>query len=166
MKKNRSVSAARRKASQKSGVKSKARGVARKAASSASKVALKGTISKARRKAELRHTPWSSIAIENLNPLLGRQLVVGQNIMLARVLLKKGCVVPEHSHPNEQVTYVLEGVLKFSIDGREILVHAGETLTIPPNMPHRAEAVEDTVDLDVFYPPRADWMSGNDAYLR
>jgi len=86
--------------------------------------------------------------------------------MLARVLMKKGCIVPEHSHPNEQVTYILEGALNFFIDGREILVRAGETLTIPPNMPHKAEAVEDTVDLDVFYPPRADWMSGTDAYLR
>jgi len=86
--------------------------------------------------------------------------------MLARVLLKKGCVVPEHSHPNEQVTFVLEGALKFWIDGKEIVVNAGEVLTIPPNMPHKAEALEDTVDLDVFYPPRADWMSGRDTYLR
>ena len=125
-----------------------------------SKIALKCTISKARRKAELRHITWDAIAVEALNPLLGRQLVVGQNIMLARVLLKKGCVVPEHSHPNEQVTYILEGALKFWIDGREIVVNAGEKLTIPPNMPHKAEAMKDTVDLDVFHPPRADWMSG------
>jgi quercetin dioxygenase-like cupin family protein len=138
----------------------------KKAAGLVSKAALKGTISKARRKAELRHIAWNSIPVERLNPLLGRQLVVGQNIMLARVLLKKGCVVPEHSHPNEQVTFILEGALKFWIDGREILVNAGETLTIPPNVPHKAEAVEDTVDLDVFYPPRADWMSGKDSYLR
>jgi quercetin dioxygenase-like cupin family protein len=129
-------------------------------------IALKGTVAKSKRKAEMRHIPWNSVAVENLNPLLGRQLVVGQNIMLARVLLKKGCVVPEHSHPNEQVTYILEGALKFWIDGREIVIQAGETLTIPPNMPHKAEAVEDTVDLDVFYPPRADWMSGSDSYLR
>jgi quercetin dioxygenase-like cupin family protein len=135
-------------------------------ARSVNSVALRGTVAKGKRKAELQHIPWSSVAIENLNPLLGRQLVVGQNIMLARVLLKKGCVVPEHSHPNEQVTYILEGALKFWIDGKEILIRSGETLTIPPNMPHKAEAVEDTVDLDVFYPPRADWMSGADSYLR
>lgn len=140
--------------------------LAKKKTSSVNSVALKGTVAKAKRKAELRHTPWNSVAIENLNPFLGRQLVVGQNLMLARVLLKKGCVVPEHSHPNEQVTYILEGALKFSIDGREIVIRAGETLTIPPNMPHKAEAIEDTVDLDVFYPPRADWMSGTDSYLR
>ena len=131
-----------------------------------SKVALKGTVSKARRKAELRHVPWSSVAVEPLNPLLGRHFVVGQNVMLARVLLKKGCVVPEHSHPNEQLTYIAEGALKFWIDGKIIVVNAGEVLTIPPNMPHKAEALEDTVDFDVFNPPRADWMSGTDAYLR
>ena len=129
-------------------------------------VALKGTISKAKRKAELRHVPWNSVEIEALNPLLGRHFVVGQNIMLARVLLKKGCIVPEHSHPNEQLTFIAAGALKFWIDGKEIVVNAGEVLTIPPNMPHKAEALEDTVDFDVFNPPRADWMSGTDAYLR
>jgi len=159
MKKTKSQVTARGKSKPQSGSKNKSK-------APVSKAALKGTISKARRKAELRHIAWNEIAIESLNPLLGRQLVVGQNIMLARVLLKKGCVVPEHSHPNEQVTYILEGALKFWIDGREILVNAGETLTIPPNMPHKAEAMEDTVDLDVFYPPRADWMSGKDSYLR
>jgi len=137
-----------------------------RAAKSANRVALKGTVSKTKRKAELRHVGWSSIEIEPLNPLLGRHFVVGQNIMLARVLLKKGCIVPEHSHPNEQLTFIAEGALKFWIDGKEIVVGAGECLTIPPNMPHKAEALEDTVDFDVFNPPRADWMSGTDKYLR
>jgi len=85
---------------------------------------------------------------------------------VARVLLKKGCLVPEHSHHNEQITYVLEGALKFGIDGKEIVVNAGEVLTIPPNMPHWAEALADTVDLDIFNPPRADWINKTDAYLR
>jgi quercetin dioxygenase-like cupin family protein len=133
----------------------------------AHKTALPGTVARGKpRKAEVRHVPWNSIAIESLNPLLGLQFVVGQNIMLARVLLKKGCVVPEHSHPNEQITFILEGALKFWIDGREIVVHAGEVLTIPPNTPHKAEALEDTVDIDVFDPPRADWMNKTNAYLR
>jgi quercetin dioxygenase-like cupin family protein len=143
-----------------------AKAAKKKTSSTASKVALKGTVSKARPKAELRHVPWSSVAVETLNPLLGRHFVVGQNVMLARVLLKKGCIVPEHSHPNEQLTYIAEGALKFWIDGKVIVVNAGEVLTIPPNMPHKAEALEDTVDFDVFNPPRADWMSGTDAYLR
>ena len=139
---------------------------AKKARAIVTKVALRGTVSKATRRAELQHVPWNSVPVEALNPLLGRHFVVGQNIMLARVLLKKGCIVPEHSHPNEQLTYIAAGALKFWIDGKEIVVNAGECLTIPPNMPHKAEALEDTVDFDVFSPPRADWMSGTDAYLR
>ena len=138
-----------------------------KTARPASKVALKATILKGKPlKAELRHIPWTSVEVEALNPLLGRHFVVGQNVMLARVLLKKGCIVPEHSHHNEQITYVLEGALKFWIDGKEIVVNEGEVLTIPPNMAHRAEALADTVDLDIFNPPRADWMNKTDAYLR
>lgn len=131
------------------------------------KVALKSTIRKGKPlKAGLRHIAWSAVEIEELNPLLGRQFVVGQNIMVARILLKKGCIVPEHSHQNEQVSYIMEGALKFGIDGKEIVLAAGEVLTIPPNMPHNAEALEDTVSLDVFSPPRADWMDKTDAYLR
>lgn len=127
--------------------------------------ALKGTVKKSRRPAELRYLPWRAVDLENINPLFQRQLIVGQEVMLARVLLKKGCIVPLHSHPNEQVSYILEGALKFWIDDREIVVNAGEVLTIPPNMPHKAEAVEDTVDLDIFHPPRADWLSKTDTYL-
>lgn len=114
----------------------------------------------------LQYIPWHTVPLEELNPLLQRQFVVGQQIMLARVLLKKGCIVPEHSHHNEQLTYIVEGALKFWIDGREIIVHAGETLCIPSHMPHKAEALEDTVDLDVFSPPRADWIGKTDQYLR
>jgi len=86
--------------------------------------------------------------------------------MLARLRLRKGCIVPLHSHENEQITYILEGALKFSLQGKEVVVRAGEILVIPSNVPHSAEAIEDTVDLDVFCPPRADWISGTDAYLR
>jgi quercetin dioxygenase-like cupin family protein len=123
-------------------------------------------IPKQRAKAELKHIPWNSVEIAQLNPLIGRQFVVGRDIMVARVLMRKGAIVPEHSHMNEQVTYILAGALKFWIDGKEIVVHEGEVLTIPPNMPHKAEAIEDTVDLDVFNPPRADWMNKDDIYLR
>jgi quercetin dioxygenase-like cupin family protein len=144
----------------------KSRSKSKSKKSSASTVALKGTIAKRRPEGKLRHIAWSTIPIENLNAQLGRQLIVGQDLMLARVLLKKGCIVPEHSHPNEQLTYIVEGALKFWIDGKEIVIRPGEVLTIPPNMPHKAEALEDTVDMDVFYPPRADWMSGKDSYLR
>jgi quercetin dioxygenase-like cupin family protein len=125
-----------------------------------------GAKQRAAAKAELKHIPWASVELEDLNPLLQRHFVVGQNVMVARVLLKKGCIVPEHSHHNEQITYILEGALKFWIDGKELVVNAGEVLTIPPHMPHKAEAVEDTVDLDIFNPPREDWINKTDKYLR
>lgn len=101
-----------------------------------------------------------------MNPLLQRQMVTGTNVMLARILLKKGCVVPRHSHHNEQVSYVIEGALKFAIGGKSITVRAGEVLTIPPHVPHLVKALRDTVSLDIFNPPRTDWINGTDAYLR
>jgi quercetin dioxygenase-like cupin family protein len=113
-----------------------------------------------------KYTKWNDIEVEALNPLIGRQMVVGTDVMVARILLKKGARVPLHSHHNEQVTYILEGALHFYIDNKEITVSAGEVLCIPPNMPHEAVALEDTVDLDVFNPPRQDWLDGTDAYLR
>jgi quercetin dioxygenase-like cupin family protein len=119
-----------------------------------------------RKAGDLKYLPWNSVELEDLNPLLQRQFVVGQQVMLARIWLKKGAIVPLHSHHNEQVTYILEGALKFWIDGREIVVNAGEVLTIPPHMPHKAEAVVDTVDLDIFCPPREDWINKTDQYLR
>lgn len=114
----------------------------------------------------LKHICWKDVELEKLNPLLDRQFVVGESVMLARVLLKKGSIVPLHSHANEQITYILEGALKFWIDGKEIVVSAGEVLCIPCHMPHQAEALEDTVDLDIFHPPRIDWIEKTDQYLR
>ncbi len=114
----------------------------------------------------LQHTRWDDIALEQLNPLIARHFVVGGEVMLARILLQRGAVVPRHSHANEQVTWVLEGALQFDIDGRTVVVRAGEVLCIPPHMPHAAVALEDTVDIDVFTPPRADWINKSDAYLR
>lgn len=115
---------------------------------------------------QLLHTRWSDLELESLNPLMQRHFVVGDQIMLARILLKKGAEVPLHSHANEQVTWILEGALQFSIDGRELVVRAGEVLCIPPHLPHAARALEDTVDVDVFTPPRQDWIAKDDAYLR
>jgi quercetin dioxygenase-like cupin family protein len=112
------------------------------------------------------HTRWADIEIEQMNSLIGRQFVVGTDMMLARVLLKKGAHVPLHSHLNEQLTYVLDGALKFLLEGKEVVVRSGEVLCIPPHVPHEAFALEDTVDLDVFNPPRQDWIDRNDAYLR
>ncbi len=116
------------------------------------------------------HASFHSMPMEQLNPLIQRQFVYGEGAMLARILLRQGAVVPEHRHVNEQISYILEGALRFLLgEGdarREQVVRSGEVLVIPPNLPHSAEALEDTVDLDVFTPPRADWISGDDAYLR
>jgi quercetin dioxygenase-like cupin family protein len=130
------------------------------------KIAQTDTIGPRPAKAELKHVPWSSVEVEELNPLIRRQFVVGHEIMVARVLMKKGAIVPEHSHRNEQVSYILEGALKFWVGGQELVVREGEVLTIPPDLPHRAEALLDTVDLDIFNPPRADWINKTDLYLR
>jgi quercetin dioxygenase-like cupin family protein len=115
---------------------------------------------------QLQHIRLDDDGMERINPLIDRQFVCGERSMLARLLLRKGAFVPEHSHENEQITYVLEGALKFIIDDREILVRGGEVLIIPSHVPHSAEALEDTVDLDIFCPPREDWINGTDAYLR
>lgn len=115
---------------------------------------------------QLQHVNWNDVPLEALNPLLERQLVVGEHMMIARVLLKKGCIVPMHSHPNEQVTHVQSGALQFNIDGREITIRPGEWLVIPPDVAHSAVALEDTVDIDIFTPPRQDWIDKTDQYLR
>ena len=118
---------------------------------------------------QARHYRWDDLPREELNPLLGRRLITGGDMMIAHVYLKKGCVVPKHAHENEQLTYILEGCLRFRLgeDGGQVVeVRAGEVLTIPRNLPHEAEALEDTLDVDVFNPPRADWLDGSDSYLR
>jgi quercetin dioxygenase-like cupin family protein len=113
-----------------------------------------------------KYIPWKDVEREKLNPLIDREMVVGDQVMLARVIMKKGAHVPLHHHHNEQVTYILEGALKFAIDGKEVVVRAGEVLCIPSNMPHEAWALEETIDLDVFNPPREDWLNKTDDYLR
>jgi quercetin dioxygenase-like cupin family protein len=105
---------------------------------------------------------------ERMTDLIHRRVISGERAMVAQIFLKKGAVVPTHSHENEQVTYLLEGALRFWIgeDREELLLRAGEVLLIPSGVPHAAEAMEDCVDLDVFSPPRQDWLQGTDAYLR
>jgi quercetin dioxygenase-like cupin family protein len=112
------------------------------------------------------HYRWDDVEHEQLSPLISRRLITGGQLMIAHVYLTKGAVVPEHAHHNEQLTYILEGALRFTIDGETIDVGAGEVLTIPAHVPHRAEALEDTLDVDVFTPPREDWLAKTDAYLR
>jgi quercetin dioxygenase-like cupin family protein len=118
---------------------------------------------------EARRYRWEDLPKEMLKPDLGRRLISTERMMLAHVYLDKGCIVPQHSHENEQLTYILEGALRFWLgeDGSEVVdVSAGEVLHLPSNLPHKAEALEDTLDVDVFCPPRQDWLDGSDAYLR
>src|SRR4051795_687713 len=115
------------------------------------------------------HYRWDDLPREELSPLIGRRLITGDQMMIAHVYLSKDAVVPQHSHHNEQLTYIIEGKLRFFLgdDGSEVVdVAAGEVLHIPAHVPHRAEALEDTLDVDVFHPPRQDWLDGSDAYLR
>jgi len=112
------------------------------------------------------HHRWDDLPREELNPLLGRRLITGGDMMIAHVYLKKGAVVPMHSHENEQLTYILEGWLRFRVGDEVVDVRAGEVLCIPRHLPHEAEAMEDTLDVDVFNPPRQDWLDGSDSYLR
>ena len=112
---------------------------------------------------------WEELPLEELNPMIGRRLVTGERMMIAHVYLQAGAIVPRHEHDNEQLTYILEGALRFWIGDEQaepFLVSAGEVLVIPPNVPHKAEAVEDTLDVDIFCPPRQDWLDKSDAYLR
>ena len=109
---------------------------------------------------------WGDIPDEPLKELLTRKFITSDRMTIAQLVLKKGCTVPKHSHENEQISYVVNGALQFDIDGEEIIVREGEILVIPPNAVHGAVALEDTLDLDVFSPPRQDWLNQTDYYLR
>jgi unsaturated pyranuronate lyase len=115
------------------------------------------------------HYRWDALPRERVTDMLDRRLITGERMMLAHVYLKKGCIVPKHSHENEQLTYILEGALRFWIgeDQEQVIdVRAGEVLHLPGLVPHKAEALEDTLDVDVFSPPREDWLNKTDDYLR
>lgn len=109
---------------------------------------------------------WRDIPEEALNPLFSRRVVHTGRLTIARLRLKKGCIVPRHAHDNEQVSTVESGKLRFFLDGAVIDVGADESLAIPPNAAHQVEVLEDTVALDIFTPTREDWIRGDDAYLR
>jgi quercetin dioxygenase-like cupin family protein len=115
------------------------------------------------------HYRWNDMPAEQLKKGLSRKLITSERMMIAHVYFADGEVVPRHSHENEQLTYILSGALRFwfgANDEQELTVHAGEVVVIPSNVPHRAVAVGETLDVDVFCPPRQDWLAGTDAYLR
>jgi quercetin dioxygenase-like cupin family protein len=109
---------------------------------------------------------WSEIPPEQMNPFFTRQFVTGDKAMVAKIALKQGCVVPTHHHPNEQISLIISGSLEFILDGVSQTVHAGDILVIPANLPHSAMAHEDMEGLDIFAPPRQDWLEKTDSYLR
>jgi len=112
---------------------------------------------------------WEDMPKEKVSDTLDRRLITGDRIMISHVYLKKGSIVPRHCHENEQITYILEGGLRFWIgedESQMIDVLAGDVLHIPSMVYHKAEALEDTLDVDVFSPPREDWLNKTDDYLR
>lgn len=117
---------------------------------------------------QVRLFRWTDMPKERVTDTISRRLVTGERMMLAHVYLDKGAIVPKHSHENEQITYILEGALRFWIgedQQEEIVVGVGEVLHIPSNVPHKAEALEDTLDVDIFSPPRQDWLNHTDSYF-
>lgn len=116
--------------------------------------------------AAVRLHRWDEIALEKVTEMLSRKIVTGEREMLAQVYLKRGCQVPMHSHESEQMTYILQGALKFVVAGEEVTVREGEVLHIPSWIEHQAEALDDTFSLDVFSPIRQDWLDHSDSYLQ
>jgi quercetin dioxygenase-like cupin family protein len=114
----------------------------------------------------MQHYNWDRLEEEPLNALLGRRMIHGRHMTVARIRLRKGAVVPMHSHPNEQISMLESGALRFVISGEERVLRSGDALVIPPDAPHLVEALEDSLAVDLFSPPREDWLRGDDAYLR
>jgi len=114
----------------------------------------------------MEHFTWDTVKKEVMNPKLWRKVISGEKAMVAQVSIAKGGVVPTHHHEGEQISYIVEGALKFELEGKEIVVRKGEVLLIPSNVPHSAVALEDTLDFDIFSPIRIDWLTGKDDYLR
>ena len=116
----------------------------------------------------VQHVRWDDMPRERVTDAIDRRIITGPRMMIAHIYLKKDGLVPKHRHENEQITYVLEGALRFTLgedEGQQIDVRAGEVLVIPSNVPHSALALEDTLDVDVFNPPRQDWLDGTDSYF-
>ncbi len=111
---------------------------------------------------------WDEMPEEVVTDSLSRKMVVGEKEMLCWLRLKPGCLVPMHSHEHEQISHVIQGRLRFVVDEEAVEIGPGETLLIPPNVPHSAEVVGDetVLDYDIFSPVREDWLDGSDSYLR
>src|SRR5579864_8254022 len=120
----------------------------------------------AQERAGMQFFSWDEVRTEVMSDKISRKVITGERAMVAQVFIAKDGVVPIHHHESEQLTYIIEGALKFELEGREVVVRKGEVLHIPSNVPHRAVALEDTLDLDIFSPIRMDWLTKDDSYLR
>jgi quercetin dioxygenase-like cupin family protein len=114
----------------------------------------------------MQHITWKSVKKEVVNDLLSRKVITGEKVMVAQMMLSRDCLVPLHHHESEQISMVIQGILKFEMAGRELIVGAGEVVVIPSNVPHSVRAIEDTIAVDIFSPIRQDWLDGTDSYLR
>jgi quercetin dioxygenase-like cupin family protein len=114
----------------------------------------------------MQHYDWTQVPSEQMNPNLSRRVIHTRNMTIARLHLKGGSTVPEHHHVNEQVAFVVNGALKFVIGGVTQELRSGQCVVIPPDIPHSVEVLEDTDVIDTFSPPRADWIAGDDSYMR
>jgi unsaturated pyranuronate lyase len=112
------------------------------------------------------HHRWADLAPEQITASIARRYITAERVTVARFELKRGGVVPMHAHENEQISIVIDGALRFTIDGREIVVRTGEVMQIPPNVPHQVEVIDDTLVFDVFSPIRQDWIDKTDTYFR
>ena len=108
---------------------------------------------------------WDEIALEKVTEMMSQKIITGEREMLAQIYLKRGALIPRHSHESEQMTYILQGALRFLVGSEEVTVREGEVLHIPANVAHQAEALEDTFELDVFSPIRHDWLNHTDDYF-
>jgi quercetin dioxygenase-like cupin family protein len=114
----------------------------------------------------MQHSAWDTVKKEILNDKMSRRVVSGEKLMVAKIYVSKGCLVPVHHHESEQISIILQGAMKYEVEGRELMACAGEVLVIPSNVPHGSLATKDTIAFDVFSPIRHDWLDGTDDYLR
>ena len=114
----------------------------------------------------VQYLRWSEVPLEKVSETLSRKIITGEREMVTQIYMTSGCIVPTHSHESEQITCVLKGALKFTVGGKEVVVREGEVICIPSWLEHSAEALEETVEMDIFSPIRQDWLDKTDGYLR
>ena len=108
---------------------------------------------------------WDNVPLENISDKITRRYIMGASSMVVMWDFKKGAVVPMHAHANEQITWITKGSVRVTSQGKTFIVKAGDIILIPAYVPHKFEALEDTVDIDYFTGIREDWLNGTATYL-